>query len=318
MITNDVMKVEIISLENTITDSNDAYNKHQKARTLKYHTFVLAFKGLSSMNTSPEWKKYHQISLSILREFGFGVKSTMEARILMEVEAITEYVQKKNGETFNPKDLLLLAASNVINNIVFGRRRDYGLGASELAYQAEAFFEGMDIAFDVAPVVRFIPYYRKKLSLHVNSVRRMQDIFDEEVEESLKHGAADSFVRRYIEKLGSDYDREQLNFTLRDLVTAGIDTSKNTILWFLVMLANFPEVQERLQKEIDDVVSRDRLPSAEDQSRLPFVQACIMELMRWKMLAIISIARLTLNDSTVGGYFIPKGTQVDAPILLNA
>ena len=268
------------------------------------------------MNTSPEWKKYHQLSLSILREFGFGVKSTMEARILMEVEAITEYVQKKNGETFDPKDLLLLVATNVINNIIFGRRRDYEIGAGELADQLEGSFEGLDNAFDIAPVVRFIPYYRKKLSLHVKSERRMQEIFKEEVEESLKHGAADSFVRRYIEKLGSDYDREQLNFTIRDLVQAGSDTTKNTLLWFVVMLANFPEVQERLQKEIDDVVPRERLPAAEDLNRLPFVQASIIELMRWKTLAIISVPRVTFNDSTVGGYFIPKGTGVDTSRIL--
>ena len=262
------------------------------------------------MNPSPDWKRYHQISLSILREFGFGVKSTMEARILMEMEAILEYVKRKEGQIFDPEDLLTLAVTNVINNIVFGRRRDYELGASELAYMIKGFFEGMDNAFGIAPIVRFIPYYGKKLRLHVNSEKRLHEILQEEVEESLQLGAADCFVRRYIEKLGSDYDREQLSFTLRDLVTAGSDTTKNTLLWFVLTLANFPEVQMRIQQEIDGVVPRERLPSAEDLSRLPFVQASIMELMRWKTLAIISIPRMTLNDSTVGGYFIPKGTGV--------
>lgn len=240
----------------------------------------------------------------------------MEARILMEVEAITEYVQKKDGETFDPKDLLMLAATNVINNILFGRRRDYELGASELAHHVHGSFEGLDNAFDIAPVVRFIPYYRKKLRLHVHSERRMQEIFQEEVKESLKHGAADCYVRRYIEKLGSDYDREQLNFTLRDLGQAGSDTTKNTLLWYVHMLANYPEVQERLQMEIDDVVPRERLPSAEDHSRLPFVQATILEVMRWKTLAIISIPRITLIDSVVRGYFVPKGTVVSTLTIL--
>lgn len=45
------------------------------------------------------------------------------------------------------------------------------------------------------------------------------------------------------------------------------------------MLA-YPDVQAKAQKELDDVVGRDRLPSFDDQESLPYVDALIKELSR--------------------------------------
>jgi cytochrome P450 len=44
----------------------------------------------------------------------------------------------------------------------------------------------------------------------------------------------------------------------------------------------FPEVQEKAQKEIDDVVGCDRLPTMEDQPRLDYVDRLIQEVLRWR------------------------------------
>ena len=60
---------------------------------------------------------------------------------------------------------------------------------------------------------------------------------------------------------GGEYDREQLNFIVRDLLMAGTDTTANSMLWGLIMLANNPDVQRHLRQEIDMVVPRTRLPS---------------------------------------------------------
>jgi len=273
--------------------------------------FITCFSGLIAMKTTHEWKKYHKILLSILKEFGFGVKSMMESRIQTEIEFFTDYAMKQNGESFNPRELVHLSTANIIMNIVFGRRRDYSLGMSELSRQVKRGFENLDTVLDVAPILRFLPFHRNKLEEYVDSTNRMRNVLRNETEKSLEDGADDCFVRRYIERMGPDYDSEQLEFTLRGLVGAGTDSTANALLWTLIILANNQDVQDRLRAEVDLVVPRDRLPSLNDQHKLPFVEATILEILRWRTLSPLALAHTTLSDTAVGEYFIPRETLVN-------
>jgi cytochrome P450 len=42
-----------------------------------------------------------------------------------------------------------------------------------------------------------------------------------------------------------------------------------------------PEVVQKAQAEIDAVVGRDRLPSFADRERLPYINAIVLEVVRW-------------------------------------
>jgi len=43
---------------------------------------------------------------------------------------------------------------------------------------------------------------------------------------------------------------------------------------------------------------------------LPYVEATILELLRYKTLAPLALPHRTMNDTEIGGYFIPGGTTV--------
>ena len=47
-------------------------------------------------------------------------------------------------------------------------------------------------------------------------------------------------------------------------------------------MAKYPHVQKRAQAEIDRVVGNDRLPLVQDRQQLPFVDAIMSEVLRWK------------------------------------
>jgi len=46
-------------------------------------------------------------------------------------------------------------------------------------------------------------------------------------------------------------------------------------------MALYPEVAAAAQAEIDSVIGLDRLPSFADRDDLPYVNAVVLEVMRW-------------------------------------
>ncbi|EEC10606.1 conserved hypothetical protein [Ixodes scapularis] len=62
--------------------------------------------------------------------------------------------------------------------------------------------------------------------------------------------------------------------------------------WLLLVCAQNPErVQARIQKEVDDVVGRDRQPTWEDRKAMPFTMASVLEITRWKVTEPIGLPR---------------------------
>jgi cytochrome P450 len=140
----------------------------------------------------------------------------------------------------------------------------------------------------------------------------------------------DSFVRRCVEStqssdwqtpsLGTDrhqpqsgvyhLDREDLLYTMRDLVSAGGETSATTFEWFLVEMANNPDVQRRMREEVDAVIGTDRQPSLADQSSMVYTQAVILETMRRHTVVPLALFHATSRDTRVYDFFVPAKTVV--------
>ena len=72
----------------------------------------------------------------------------------------------------------------------------------------------------------------------------------------------------------------------------------------------YSEVQARVQAELDQVVGRHRLPTLEDQPRLPYVMAFLYEAMRFSSFVPLTIPHATTANASVLGYHIPKDTVV--------
>ena len=105
---------------------------------------------------------------------------------------------------------------------------------------------------------------------------------------------------------------EQVAQVLCDLVSAGGESTKTTLLWALVYLIHYPQVKERMAQEIDDLIENDRLPEIEDKPSLIYCQAVIYEVMRIANVVPIAPYHATECDTRLRGYHIPKGSSVVA------
>ncbi|KAH9976314.1 cytochrome P450 [Lactifluus volemus] len=115
------------------------------------------------------------------------------------------------------------------------------------------------------------------------------------------------------EKLsGSERKRteETIAGALGSMYAAGADTTVAALMSLLLATLLYPDVQKRAQEELDAVTGRERLPTFEDRSRLPFVDAVCMEVLRWRPVVPLAVPHATTEDIVYKGYFIPKGALV--------
>ncbi|TFY66047.1 hypothetical protein EVG20_g5046 [Dentipellis fragilis] len=95
---------------------------------------------------------------------------------------------------------------------------------------------------------------------------------------------------------------------------AGADTTVSAIMTATLGLLLHPETQHRAQQEIDRVVGRNRLPTYEDRSSLPYVEAVYREAFCWHPVLPLSVLRAAYEDDIYDGYFIFKGTPLAANV----
>ncbi|XP_013766542.1 cytochrome P450 2J6-like [Pundamilia nyererei] len=102
--------------------------------------------------------------------------------------------------------------------------------------------------------------------------------------------------------------------TQMDLFFAGTETTTTTLRWGLLYMIYYPDIQERVQAEIDAVVGSSRQPSVSDRENMPYTDAVIHEIQRMANIIPLNVLRMTNKETTVDKYTIPKGTMIVATL----
>jgi cytochrome P450 len=122
--------------------------------------------------------------------------------------------------------------------------------------------------------------------------------------------------------LAENEDGERMDDTqVRDeavtLFAAGHETTSNALTWTWYMLSQHPEVEDRLQAELDEVL-RNRPPTAADLESLVYTGMILKETMRLYPPAWVLNGRTAMEALSLGGYTIPAGGLIFvAPYVLH-
>jgi len=107
-----------------------------------------------------------------------------------------------------------------------------------------------------------------------------------------------------------DWGRTNLANTLVDLFIAGSETTSTTLTWALLYMARYPNVQERIQEELDQVVGMGRRAQLSDRNALPFTCAVVLEIQRYASILPLGVSHVSDVDLSLGDLSIPSGTRV--------
>lgn len=72
----------------------------------------------------------------------------------------------------------------------------------------------------------------------------------------------------------------------------------------------YPEIQRKGQAETDLIVGRDRLPDFNDYDKLVYVQAIMLESMRWIPVIPLGVPHRAMREDEYMGFRIPEGATI--------
>ncbi|KAJ8277871.1 hypothetical protein GJAV_G00081080 [Gymnothorax javanicus] len=91
---------------------------------------------------------------------------------------------------------------------------------------------------------------------------------------------------------------------------AGTEAVSTTLRWGFVFMMKDPDIQKKVQDEIDSIIGQSRQPTLADRANMPYTNAVVHEIQRMGDVVPLGFPKMTSKDTMLGEHFIPKGTVV--------
>ncbi|XP_006262987.2 cytochrome P450 2J6 isoform X1 [Alligator mississippiensis] len=272
--------------------------------------------------TGRNWKQQRRFGMMILRNLGMGKKG-LEYRVQEEARHLLEYFASMKGKPLDPSFPLFHSISNVICAVVFGYRfPSEDENFHKLLKATENIFRfGGSLGYSL---YEFFPWimdhlpgpHKKALSSYevLNSFAR------KEIRKHLERGIPDNpedFIDYYLaeiekakDRTKSAYDEDNLAHSVIDLFLGGSETTSTTLHWGLLYMVAYPDIQEKVQQELEAVLGSSQLICYEDRRKVPYTNAVIHEIQRFSNIISVGMPRICVRKTELLGFPLSKGTIV--------
>ncbi|KAI0086253.1 cytochrome P450 [Irpex rosettiformis] len=177
---------------------------------------------------------------------------------------------------------------------------------------------------DAFPVLRYLPAWFpgarfKKIAAGMRrTLHNIVDVPYEMTKQKLANNVdlPPNLVAECFQKEGRvDTEAEfNIKWAAAIIYAGGGDSTVSAMHSFVLAMTLYPDVQKRAQAEIDTVIGDERLPSFKDREHLPFIEAIVKEILRWRCPGPLNLPHRAAKDAIHDGCFIPKGATIIANI----
>ncbi|KAL9323379.1 hypothetical protein ACSQ67_008236 [Phaseolus vulgaris] len=235
---------------------------------------------------------------------------------------------KKENESYSAATLVDMKewfahlTFNIIVRMVVGKRY-FGVVHVEGKEKAERFLKNLEefmnlmgtfTVADGVPCLRWFDFggYEKAMKA---TAKEMDKLLSEWLEEHREKKGDGDFMDVMISALNGaqleGFDADTIcKATSLELILGGTDTAAVTLTWALSLLLRNPLAMEKAKEEIEMHIGKDGHVKESDISKLVYLQAVVKETLRLYPPAPLSSPREFIENCTLGGYHIKKGTRL--------
>ncbi|XP_053404200.1 steroid 17-alpha-hydroxylase/17,20 lyase-like isoform X2 [Mercenaria mercenaria] len=275
-------------------------------------------------NYGPTWKLHRKIASKALRQY--MQSDALQTLVHDAVKTAFSEIDQLSGE-FDPSEYVNFIVGYILTGLCFGGTYDFKDKEVQYIHEKEEYVLkelGMGALEDFIPGLKYV--YKSNTFKIVeefvkdiidgfitNKLREAEKTFDKD---NVRHFTDNLILARVeaVEEKGAGILKsltdQHLVQTLSDIFFAGRDRSTFTLKGAILHMVAFPDIQDKVQEEIDRTVGKDRLPGIHDRPNLSYTEAVLYESMRLGTVGPLGIPHMTICDTEVAGYRIPKGTSV--------
>nr|XP_060622709.1 cytochrome P450 2J3-like [Anolis sagrei ordinatus] len=264
------------------------------------------------------WKQQRRFGVVTMRKLGLGKKG-MEQQVEDEAHRLIECFAKTKGklskETQHKQEQEI---SEYLNQELESRNRGTITFSNVVSSERPENNPLMSNLCEIFPgVMKYFPGPHKRAisSMNVILSYARKEVERHKVQQN-QHEPQD-IIDYYLLQMDkskddptSTYNEDNLVQCIFDLFIAGTDTTATSLQWSLLLMVTYPDIQEKIQKEIDTVLNPTQSISYQERKKMPFTHAVIHEILRTKFVLLFGIPRQCAKDVKMRGFFIPKGAFI--------
>ncbi|KAH7319574.1 putative O-methylsterigmatocystin oxidoreductase [Stachybotrys elegans] len=282
------------------------------------HGIVTKGLRIFTMSYGPQWRAQRSIMHRLL-----APKPTLEfvPSQEFEVKHLLYQLALDNDDQASFFDHIRRMSLSVVATTTYGRRIEspddaYMRAAGEAsAMLGRITRPGVFPEDDLPPLARLLPGFlhpsRTKALEYADVILRGKMAAWTKLKNEVEAGtAAPSFGRDLVE---NDYAAgriadEDAAWLTGGLVDAGAEITSVVLHNLILFLAATPDAQAKAHEELDRVVGSERAPRVADMPDLPYVRACVKEILRLCPVPTWALKHYTDAEVTYKNHRIPRGT----------
>ena len=276
----------------------------------------------------------HKMDKAILHRFFMekSIKTHVDFMSTMTTEFMKDRMEVQVGKSYNIEEFFHNLSLNIFMQFAFHKR----YGAADVQWMSDITSDGSNVIGNHMilnlPTYMWIPRIKRVvgqvhtfLKKYISPVYEARKAQIDEIEKSGKKIEDEIAAGNLVDDpltamICAKWDRQKIYDHVTTLAAAGHDTTAYCSCYALYLLAQNPDVQQRLKREVKKVLGNRTNVTADDIEKLDYAKSVFAETLR--IYSVIphctrhAIKDVEFKDENGKKHIIPNGTEVMVPFCI--